>query len=171
MANDRPRGFDESPEMIFMKASPTIKNIRVAVVQSDSFSWNPSEPRIYSESDFVDYIECRERCQDGGFRVTEHVNEMRWRRGVKSIERLLRTARGVKKGRSGDVRTGFQSKFILSIWMSVLVLQLVMKAATWDGSTAASSRMPRASIEWATTKVSQTSAGKAEIPGMPYIET
>jgi hypothetical protein len=29
----------------------------------------------------------------------------------------------VKKGRSGGVRTGFQSKFILSIWMSVLVLQ------------------------------------------------
>jgi len=68
--------------MTFKEAFPTIKNIRVEVVQSDSFSWNPSEPRIYSRSNFVDYIECRERCQDGGFRVGELVKEMEKRREV-----------------------------------------------------------------------------------------
>ncbi len=82
MANDRSRGFDEGPEITFRKAFPTIKNIRVEVVQSDSLSWSPSEPRIYSQSDLGEYIECRERCQDGGFRVGELVNEMEKRREV-----------------------------------------------------------------------------------------
>ena len=82
MANDRLRGFHEGPEMTFREAFPTIKNIRVALVQSDSFSWNPSEPRIYSQSNFGDYIECRERCQDGGFPVGELVNEMAKRREI-----------------------------------------------------------------------------------------
>jgi len=82
MASDQPRKFDEGPEMTFRAAFPTIKNIRVEVVQSDSLSWNPSEPRIYSQSNFVDHIECRERCQDGGFRVGELVNEMEKRREV-----------------------------------------------------------------------------------------
>jgi hypothetical protein len=63
-----------------MKTFPTIKNIRVEVVQSGSLSWNPSEPRIYSQSNLGEYIECRERCQDGGFRVGELVNEMEKRR-------------------------------------------------------------------------------------------
>jgi hypothetical protein len=43
----------------------------------------------------------------------------------------------VKKGRSGGVRTGFQSKFILSIWMSFLVLQLLDEGGDmerFDGS-------------------------------------
>ena len=82
MANDRPRGFHEGPEMTFREAFPTIKNIRVKVVQSDSFSWNPSEPRIYSQSNLGEYIECRERCQDGGFPVDEVVNEMEKRREI-----------------------------------------------------------------------------------------
>ena len=68
--------------MTFREAFPTIKNIRVEVVQGDSLSWNPSEPRIYSESNLGEYIECRERCQDGGFRVGELVNEMEKRREV-----------------------------------------------------------------------------------------
>jgi hypothetical protein len=41
MAKDRPKDFDEGPETTFREAFPTIKNIRVEVVQSDSFSWNP----------------------------------------------------------------------------------------------------------------------------------
>jgi hypothetical protein len=82
MANDRSRKLDEGPEIIFREAFLTIKNIRVEVVQSDSFSRNPSEPRIYSESNLGEYIECRERCQDGGFRVGEVVNEMEKRREV-----------------------------------------------------------------------------------------
>jgi hypothetical protein len=82
MANVRSKGFDQSPEMTFGEAFPTIKNIRVEVVQSDSLSWNPSEPRIYSQSNLAEYIECRERCQDGGFRVGELINEMEKRREV-----------------------------------------------------------------------------------------
>ena len=68
--------------MTFREAFPTIKNIRVAVVQSDSSSWNPSEPRIYCQSHLGEYIDCRERCQDGGFRVSELVNEMEKRREI-----------------------------------------------------------------------------------------
>jgi hypothetical protein len=82
MANDRPRGFHEVQEMAFREAFPTIKNIRVEVVQGDSLSWNPSEPRIYSQSNLEEYIECRERCQDGGFRVGELVSEMERTREV-----------------------------------------------------------------------------------------
>jgi hypothetical protein len=82
MANDTPGGFDEGSEMIFKDALPTIKNIRVEVVQGDSFNWNPSEPRTYSQSNLGEYIECRERCQDGGFRVGELVHEMEKRREV-----------------------------------------------------------------------------------------
>ena len=68
--------------MTFREAFPTIKNIRVEVVQSDSLSWTLSEPRIYSQSNLGEYIECRERCQDGGFRVGELVNEMEKRREI-----------------------------------------------------------------------------------------
>jgi hypothetical protein len=82
MTNDRPGGFDEGPEMTFREAFPTIKSIRVEVVQGDSLSWNPSEPRIYSQSNFGEYVECRERCQDGGFRIGELVHEMEKRREV-----------------------------------------------------------------------------------------
>ena len=82
MANDRPRGLDEGPETTFRKAFPAIKNIRVEVVQGDSLSWNPSEPRLYSQANLGEYIECRERCQDGGFRVGELVSEMEKRREV-----------------------------------------------------------------------------------------
>ncbi|MBV8360155.1 MAG: hypothetical protein JO189_19795 [Deltaproteobacteria bacterium] len=82
MANNRPREFDEGPQTAFGKAFPTIKNIRVEVVQGNSFSWNPSEPRIYSQSNLGEYIECRERCQDGGFRVGALVNEMEKRREI-----------------------------------------------------------------------------------------
>jgi hypothetical protein len=53
-----------------------IKSIRVEVVQSDSFGRNPSEPRTYSRSDVVEHIECREPCQDGGFRIGDVINEM-----------------------------------------------------------------------------------------------
>ncbi len=62
--------------MTFREAFPTIKNIRVEVVQSDSLSRNPSEPRIYSQSNLREYIECRERCEGGGFRIRELVNDM-----------------------------------------------------------------------------------------------
>ena len=82
MASDRPRGLRESLETTFKEAFPTIKNIRVAVVQSDFFRWNSSEPRIYSQSNLGEYIECRERCQDGGFRIGELVNEMEKRREI-----------------------------------------------------------------------------------------
>jgi len=68
--------------MTFGEAFPTIKNIRVEVVQSDSFSWNASEPRVYSQSNLGENIECRERCQDGGFRVSELVSEMERRREI-----------------------------------------------------------------------------------------
>src|SRR5262249_48061200 len=82
MANDRPRGFDEGPEMTLREAFRTVKNIRVEVVQSDSFTWNPSEPRVYSQSNLAEYIQCREQCQDGGFGVAELVNEMEKRREI-----------------------------------------------------------------------------------------
>jgi len=82
MAGDQPRKFDEGPEVTFREAFPTINNIRVEMVQGDSFSWNPSEPRIYPQSNLGEYIECRERCQDGGFRVGKLVNEMEKRREV-----------------------------------------------------------------------------------------
>jgi hypothetical protein len=82
MADDRPRDLHEDPERTFRETFPMIKNIRVEVVQSDSFSWNPSEPRIYSQSNLGEYIECREGCQDGGFPVGEVVNEMQKRREI-----------------------------------------------------------------------------------------
>ena len=53
-----------------------IKSIRIEVVQSDSFGRNPSEPRIYSLSNLAENIECRERCQNGGFRIGKVVDEM-----------------------------------------------------------------------------------------------
>ena len=57
-----------------------IKSIRVEVVQSDSFGRNSSEPRIYSQSKPGEYIQCRERCEDGGLRIGEIVNDMAKRR-------------------------------------------------------------------------------------------
>jgi hypothetical protein len=58
------------------QAQRKMKSIRVEVVQRDSFGRNSSEPRIYSQSSVGEYIECRERCQDGGFRIGEVLNEI-----------------------------------------------------------------------------------------------
>jgi hypothetical protein len=58
------------------QAQRQIESIQVEVVQSDSFGRNPSEPRFYSRPNLEEYIECRERCQDGGFRIGEVLNEM-----------------------------------------------------------------------------------------------
>ena len=66
--------------MVEDQTQKQIKSIRIEVVQSDSFGRNPSEPRIYSLSNLAENIECRERCQDGGFRIGEVVNEMEQRR-------------------------------------------------------------------------------------------
>jgi len=66
--------------MVEDQAQRQIKSFRVEVVQSDSFGRNPGEPRIYSKTSLGEYIECRERCQDGGFRIGEVLNEMEKRR-------------------------------------------------------------------------------------------
>jgi hypothetical protein len=60
-----------------------IKSIRV--VQSDSSGRNSGEPRIYSQSNLGEYIQCRERCQDGGFRIGEVINEMEKRREIERV--------------------------------------------------------------------------------------
>ena len=59
-----------------------IKSIQIEVVQSDSFGRNPGEPRIYYGANLGEHIECRERCQDGGFRIGGVVNEMEKRHEV-----------------------------------------------------------------------------------------
>jgi hypothetical protein len=82
MATDRSRASFEGPEMAFLEGVQKIKSIRVEVVQSDSFGRNSSEPRIYSQSNLGESIECRERCQGGGFQIREVVNEMEKRREI-----------------------------------------------------------------------------------------
>jgi hypothetical protein len=95
--------------MTFREAFPTIKNIRVEVVQSDSLSWNQSEPRIYSQSNLGEYIECRERCQDGGFPVGEVVNDMEKRR---EIDRELT---GYCRGREKRTHQRCKNRFSVEI--------------------------------------------------------
>jgi len=75
MASDQPRNFDEGPEMTFREAFPTIKNIQVEVVQGDSLSWNPSEPRIYSQSNFVDRLAPR-MCASGRFSLRALIEQV-----------------------------------------------------------------------------------------------
>jgi hypothetical protein len=65
----------------FRESFPTIKAARVEVTESDSFGWNPGEPRVYTESTLGEYIDCHKRlCYNGGFSIGDLLRDMVTRR-------------------------------------------------------------------------------------------
>jgi hypothetical protein len=79
------------------------------VVQSDSLGWNSSEPRIYTNSNLRDCIECRERCQGGGFQIGEVISEMEKRREID------REVTAYCWGREGRTNRRCKNRFLIEI--------------------------------------------------------
>jgi hypothetical protein len=84
----------------FAEAFPTVKTVRAEVTELGRDWRNIGEPWVYSESNFVEFVDCHNGlCFDGGVGISDLLREMTWKH--ESHGRFTKLCRGNEASAKG----------------------------------------------------------------------